>query len=278
MSEELNRELANWIAEEVKKEYLKRPYANQVLGSEEIARRMQKAVELNDAGVQYALGRDSYFGFGVEKSPASAAHWLEMAAEQGDDEAQCLLFSCCILGVGKEKSEDQGYDWLKRAAEQGNALAQKALRRIQEGLQEEAEKAHRSAERLKNRRIAFQILALLGAVLAAYLFTLGTPLYIWTKEHSRELFFLLKPVFQLLAIVLSSLGGAVGVGLLLGSIAVPLGIAGAVAGGVGGLVSIFLYENPDAFQISKIAAFAVMGAAAVLLVIQLIRRIARIGK
>ena len=278
MSEELNRELANWIVEEVKQEYLKRPYANQVLGSEEIARRMQKAIELNDAGVQYTLGRDSYFGFGVEKSPASAAYWLEMAAEQGDGESQCLLFSCYILGVGKEKNEKEGFYWLEQAAVNGCERAQTALRRIQEGRQEASERAHRSAERLKNRTIAFRILARLGAILAAYLFTLGTPLYIWTKEHSRELFFLLKPLLQLLAIVLSSLGGAAGVGLLLGSIVVPLGIAGAIAGGIGGLVSIFLYENPDAYQISKIAAFAVMGLAAVLLVIQLIRRIARIGK
>ena len=245
----------------------------------------QKAAEQGNAEAQCSLGICYGTGEGVTADVAKAAHWFEKAAEQGNAGVQYMLSKCYQNGIGVAADNKKAEEWLEKAAAQGDEDAKKELESLREdrkkqelARQQAAEEERRSREAQKNADINAAIYMLLGAIVAAFLFTKGTPLYNWTIEHRKEIFFLLKPLLQLAAIVLSALGGAAAVGLLLGAIVPSLAIVGALAGGVGGLISIFCYEDPNVYQVAKNVAFVVMALAAVLLVIQLIRKLARAGK
>ena len=111
----------------------------------------------------------------------------------------------------------------------------------------------------------------IGAIIAAFIFTKGTPLYIYTIEHHREINFLLKPVFQLAAIAASTLGGGAALGLMLVGISPPLLFLGGIAGGIGGLITIFCYEEPEVYIMAVNIAKVVAVLAVIEIVFQLMR-------
>ena len=234
----------------------------------------QKAAEQGHAEAQYETARAYLNGTGVSKDSAKAVYWFRKAAEQGDENAQTILGDCYMNGIGVGKDIMEAMRWYEKAAAQSNAVA---LKRLNEARTKQiAENSFAKSQ--KNADIKGAIYMALGAVIAAYIFTKGAPLYSWVMENSRELNTLFYLLLQLAAIVISAAGGAVAVGLLLGAITPSLIVPGGILGGIGGLITVFCYEDQSVYQIAKTASLVIMALAALVLVIQVIRRLARSGK
>ncbi len=119
-----------------------------------------------------------------------------------------------------------------------------------------------------------EILLEIGTVAAAFVFLRGVPLYNWTVEHHREISFLLKPLLQLVSIVIAVLGGGAALGLLL-SFHPVLAFLGGIAGGIGGLVTVFCHDLPEVYRIAKTAVYAIAALAVLRIVITLLMSLRR---
>ena len=75
--------------------------------------------ETGDPRAQYAVANLYFAGLGVKKNQATAAYWMERAAEQGLSMAQLLLGNSYREGTGVQKSDRKAVEWWTLAAEQG---------------------------------------------------------------------------------------------------------------------------------------------------------------
>ena len=76
------------------------------------------------AEAQYSLGRDCWFGAGVQKDQTEAVRWFRKAAAQGHAGAQNSLGACYAFGTGVDKNETEAAKLYRLAAEQGDGAAQ----------------------------------------------------------------------------------------------------------------------------------------------------------
>ena len=107
------------------------------------------------------------------------------------------------------------------------------------------------------------------AIAAAYVFTKGTPLYIYVHDNARNMNTLMYLLGQVAAIAISTVGGAAAGFLVLLGILPELCILGGIAGGIGGLITVLCYELPEVYAIALNVAKVVMAIAAANIVIRL---------
>lgn len=88
----------------------------------------RRLAEQGDAEAQTGLGGMYFYGRGVPRDFAKAAHWYQLAAEQGDADAQLRLGTIYRFGMGEVTQDvSKAAHWYRSAAEQGNADAQNSL-------------------------------------------------------------------------------------------------------------------------------------------------------
>ena len=86
---------------------------------------MTSANEMDSSGGDDYLTAERYFyGVGIRKNIAKAAHWYKVSASKGYPEAQSSLGVLYATGNGVEKDVDKAVFWFRKAAEQGVAEAQ----------------------------------------------------------------------------------------------------------------------------------------------------------
>ena len=245
----------------------------------------QKAADQGDAKSQAQLGSFYHWGLGVKKDKKKAIYWYQKAAEQGDPIAQYSLGLMYLCGDGVEKNRDKGIKLLEESSAQGYYQANWVLEnpdKYEQTTDNEQKKESEKQEASVENQVAhpkarshyidwFIVFMEIGAIVAAFIFTKGTPLYIYTEEHHREISFLLKPLLQLAAITASTLGGGAALGLMLAGISPPLLFLGGIAGGIGGLITIFCYEDPGVYMMAVNIAKAVALLAVIEIVFQLMR-------
>lgn len=83
-----------------------------------------KKADLEDASVQFILGRLHETGLGITKNGVEAVKWYKKSADQGLAKAQNNLGNCYLNGIGVEKNETAAVNWFRKAADQGLAFAQ----------------------------------------------------------------------------------------------------------------------------------------------------------
>ena len=88
------------------------------------------AGEKGQADAAYNYGLMLVEGAGVEKNPAEAVKWFEIAAAQGLPEAQTALGFLYGNGTGVELDEAEAASWFNEAALRGDTLAQTRLARL----------------------------------------------------------------------------------------------------------------------------------------------------
>ena len=83
------------------------------------------SVEMDSSGGDDYLTAERYFyGVGIRRNIAKAAHWYKVSASKGYPEAQSSLGVLYATGNGVEKDVDKAVYWFRKAAEQGVAEAQ----------------------------------------------------------------------------------------------------------------------------------------------------------
>ena len=88
---------------------------------------LRSRAESGSTAAQYKLGKAFRDGNGLEKDPAQAAHWFELAAEQGYAKAQRHVGTRYAEGAGVEQDWMLAIMWLTLAARQGLATAEASL-------------------------------------------------------------------------------------------------------------------------------------------------------
>lgn|GEM_PF-5145070 len=84
---------------------------------------LQQAADLNHSGAQSKLGYLYLIGQGVAPSNFEAQKWLEMAARQGDADAQYNLAVMYRDGVGTEADSAKALRWFEEAASNGDPVS-----------------------------------------------------------------------------------------------------------------------------------------------------------
>ena len=233
----------------------------------------RKAADQDYADGQNLLATFYFIGYGVEKDLAKSYELHKKAAEQGDAQAMGSLSLCYSIGSGVEKNLEKALYWAEKAAAGGNELARDRLDDLRKEVEEEKKGIKHSSEKTAYAGSHyvdwFDVLLQIGAIAAAFIFLRGTPLYNWSIEHRKEINFLLKPVVQLAAIAMSTLGAGAALALLF-SFSEGLILVGGIAGAIGGLITIFCYEDPAVYQIAQKAAMIVAGLAVLRIIIALL--------
>lgn len=75
--------------------------------------------EAGDPRAQFAIANMYFEGLGVKKNQATAAYWMERAAQQGLSMAQLLLGNNYREGYGLTRDDTEAVEWWQLAAEQG---------------------------------------------------------------------------------------------------------------------------------------------------------------
>jgi hypothetical protein len=83
----------------------------------------------NDAEEQYRIGKEYFYGTGVDRDYSEALRRFRQAAAQGHAGAQTNLGIMYANGQGVAQDEAQAVQWFRKAAAQGQADAQNALRK-----------------------------------------------------------------------------------------------------------------------------------------------------
>lgn len=79
-------------------------------------------IESADAGETEAQ-TDLALLFMVNKKPANAIYWLELAVKRNNANAMYLLGRCYTDGIGIGKNENLGIMWIAKAASNGHIMA-----------------------------------------------------------------------------------------------------------------------------------------------------------
>ncbi|RTZ58598.1 MAG: hypothetical protein DSZ33_05665 [Gammaproteobacteria bacterium] len=86
---------------------------------------MVSANEMDSSGGDDYMTAERYFyGVGIRRNIAKAAHWYTVSASKGYPEAQSSLGVLYATGNGVEKDVDKAVFWFQKAADQGVAEAQ----------------------------------------------------------------------------------------------------------------------------------------------------------
>ncbi len=96
------------------------------------------------ANASHSLGVCYELGNGVEKSSAEAVPCYRGAAEDGCASAQYDLGRCYLYGVGTTKDVQTAYGWYLLASEGGSKEAAKALKRVDQQLSSDEQRAART--------------------------------------------------------------------------------------------------------------------------------------
>jgi len=86
--------------------------------------------ERGDADAQYRMGMMARFGWGMERDPELAAHWLRKAADQNQPLAQAELGTMYRLGRGVAQDPKEAARLLTAAAAAGVGIAQLSIGRM----------------------------------------------------------------------------------------------------------------------------------------------------
>ncbi len=85
------------------------------------------AAKKNDVKAQCALGRQYFYGWGIEKNEGQGFFWFEKAAISGDSIAQYYVGLCYDNGLGIESDLNKALHWYEKSAEQGDLDAKMQL-------------------------------------------------------------------------------------------------------------------------------------------------------
>lgn len=85
------------------------------------------ASKMNHVKAQCALGRQYFYGWGIDKNEAQGFFWFEKAARSGDSIAQYYLGLCYDIGLGIESDLKKALNWYEKSAEQGDLDAKLQL-------------------------------------------------------------------------------------------------------------------------------------------------------
>jgi hypothetical protein len=109
-----------------------------------IAKNQKKAAELyrqgaqlGDALGQFLLAEDYFRGIGIPKDRSEAARWYQKSAEQNDFASEAMLGRLYEHGWGVSQDRNQAVTWYTRAAAHGSDLAQKRLKAMKQGSDED---------------------------------------------------------------------------------------------------------------------------------------------
>ena len=93
----------------------------------EAIRWFRKSAEHGKAEAQYALGYAYLYGEGAAQDLVEAIRWTRGAADQGYPKAQCQLASLYYLGQGMPRDVAESVSWYRKCAAQGDTIGQRWL-------------------------------------------------------------------------------------------------------------------------------------------------------